>query len=225
MVKTADNITVTNGRLKNALKNQITPLVMPSVTKKIEKAVTQSQIQTGVMTKFYPYLDKCEVNLRDGSTVICRILHRFGGELIDFFTPLGTEETYCENLKEPCIIPRSGLNVCVLDINDGTNEQIMIGYFLSEDLIDIEPAEEGNAKITTITGVNEYWLCFGVGGFDIRTPKNPKTVVGGLIDGITEVKYADSNDTYTKAEIDKMIEDLRNEIIGEDDADDIESGY
>lgn len=214
-MKTTDNLTVTNGRLKKALSTQVDPIIMPQVNKKINKVAKDSQIQTGVMTKFYPYLDKCEVKLNSGDIVICRILHRFAGDLIEFFTPLSSHEEYCEKLHEPCIVPLCGLNVCVLDVNDDTDEQIMIGYFISDDLVDIEPAEEGCLKLTTLTDTNEYWLKFGVNGVDIRSPEPPITNVGKFDEDMLNVDYAtkdDLKDVVDLTEVYCRLDQLQDEI-------------
>ena len=214
-MKTTDNITVTDGRLNRALSTRVEPIIMPKVTKKITQAVNQSKFQLGTMTKFYPYLDKCEVELNN-ELVICSILHRFGGELIDFYTPLG-EEDFCDNLNEPCIIPRNGLGCLVLDIDNGTDEKIMCGFINLEELIGINPASPGNIKLVTRGGNNQYWLKFGNDGLDIRTINAPTTNIGDYDEDMSEVNYADSNETYTKEEIDKIIEDLRKEIHGDDE--------
>lgn len=215
-MKSVENMTITKPRLKKALKNQIEPLIMPMVNKKIMKAVNDSKIQVGVMTKFYHYLDKCEIRLNNGNKVICKILHRFGMELMDFYTPEG-EYDFCDKLKEPCIIPRANLNCLVLDVNDNKKERIMIGYFFDGDMDSWEPAEKGNFKVNTITGTNEYWIKFGVNGLDVRCPKKPTTTAGLMDDEMNEVSYANPDDYYTKEEIDKMLEELRKEGGNHDD--------
>ena len=211
-MKTTQNITVTNGRLTNALSKRIEPLIIPKVNKTINKAVDDSKIQIGILTKFYPYLDKVEVNL-NGKKILCRILHRFGGDIIDFYTPIG-EDDYCEELHEPCIIPREELEVAILDVNN-TDEQIMIGYLFDDELIGRNPASKGNLKLSYITGINEYWVKFGADGLDVRSPTTPVTNVGMEDNEMTEINYTNSEDTYSKSEIDKMFEDLRNEILGD----------
>ena len=57
----SSNVTVTEGRLKKALKDNIEPIMLPKVERTITKEVNNSKIRTGVITKFYPYLDKAEV--------------------------------------------------------------------------------------------------------------------------------------------------------------------
>lgn len=219
-MKTTDNITVTNGRLEKALKSRVDPIIMPQVTKQVNKAVNDSKFQIGVMTKFYPYLDKCEIEV-NGELVLCKILHRFIGDLCEYYTPVGDED-YCSTLNEPCIIPMGTLECLILDVNDDTDEQIMVGFINSEELIGVNPAKQGNLKLVSRTETNQFWIKFGLDGLDIRSPQAPITNVGEYDSTMEEVKYTNSNDVYTKAEVDQLIEDLRNEILGEDDADELE---
>lgn len=199
-MKTSDNITITDGRLKKALQDKVEKVIIPQINSKVNKTARDAKIQVATMTKFYPYLDKCEVDL-DGSLVICKILHRFSGELIDFYTPLGNND-YCERLHEPCIIPLETLKCLILDINDGSAEQVMIGYFLPDEIIGMDPATAGNLKLTSMGATNEYWITFGVSGLDIRSREMPTTNVGEFDSNMTNLEYVTKKD----------IEDL---IIGE----------
>lgn len=219
-MKTTDNITVTNGRLEKALKTRVEPIIMPQVTKQVNQAVKDSKFQIGVMTKFYPYLDKCEIEV-NGELVLCKILHRFIGDLCEYYTPVGDED-YCSTLNEPCIIPMGTLECLILDVNDNTDEQIMVGFINSEELIGVNPAKQGNLKLVSRTETNQFWIKFGLDGLDIRSPQAPTTNVGEYDSTMEEVKYTNSNEVYTKAEVDQLIEDLKNEILGEDDTDEPE---
>lgn len=219
-MKTTDNITVTNGRLEKALKTRVEPIIMPQVTKQVNQAVNDSKFQIGVMTKFYPYLDKCEIEV-NGELVLCKILHRFIGDLCEYYTPVGDED-YCSTLNEPCIIPMGTLECLILDVNDNTDEQIMVGFINSEELIGVNPAKQGNLKLVSRTETNQFWIKFGLDGLDIRSPQAPTTNVGEYDSTMEEVKYTNSNEVYTKAEVDQLIEDLKNEILGEDDTDEPE---
>lgn len=219
-MKTTDNITVTNGRLEKALKSRVEPIIMPQVTKQVNKAINDSKFQIGVMTKFYPYLDKCEIEV-NGELVLCKILHRFIGDLCEYYTPIGDED-YCSTLNEPCIIPMGTLECLILDVNDNTDEQIMVGFINSEELIGVNPATQGNMKLVSRTETNQFWIKFGLDGLDIRSPETPITNVGEYDSTMEEINYPDSKDVYTKAEVDQLIEDLRNEILGEDDTDEPE---
>lgn len=214
MSKTTDNITVTDARLNKALMNRVEPQFLPKVTTQINQAINDSKLQIGVITKFYPYIDRCEVEVND-ELIICRILHRYVGDLIDYYTPIGDED-YCDNLNEPCVIPRSQLECVVLDVNNDNNEQVMVGYLNSDEIVGINPAEMGNLKLVARTPTNQYWIKFGWNGLDLRLPDNPVTNTGEFDSEMEPIQY------YTKAEVDAIVEELRKEIHGEDDTDVIE---
>ena len=116
-MKRIDNITATQGRLKQAYDKGLGKLVQNDISKTVNNIVKDTRINTGVITKFYPYLDKAEVKLSNDKLILCKILHRYGGELIDYYTPTG-EEDYCIKLKEPCILPREELNCLIMDGDD-----------------------------------------------------------------------------------------------------------
>lgn len=198
-MKTSDNITVTDGRLKKALRTNVEDIIMPQVNQTVNKAVKDNKIQIARLTKFYPYLDKCEVDL-NGELVICKILHRFCGDLIDFYTPIG-DDAYCDDLHEPCIIPREKSECLVLDVNDDSKEQVMIGYFIPQELVNMNPAKQGNLKLACVGVSNQYWIKFGADGLDIRSPEAPVTNVGEFDKDMSPVDYADAGDTYTKEEV------------------------
>lgn len=221
-MKSSDKINVTDARLRNALKSEFDYSVMPGINNKILKVAYDSKMQVGVITKFYPYLDKVEVKLRNGTLILCRILHRFGGSLIDFYTPDG-ERDYCTKLKEPCIIPRSEFECLILDVNDTSKEQILVGYFISEELIGSNPAHSGNMKLVYIAGDNEYWIKFGREGLDIRLPDSLVMNQGRLDEEMETVDYINSNNFYTKEEVDKRIEEAIANALG-GNTDDITSG-
>ena len=196
-MKTSENITVTDGRLKKALRNNVENIIIPQINTKVNKTARDAKIQVATMTKFYHYLDKCEVDLNN-NLVICKILHRFSGDLIDFYTPIGDED-YCERLHEPCIIPRESLQCLVLDVNDGSDEQIMIGYFLPDELIGLSPATQGNLKLASMGVTNQYWIKFGADGLDIRSPDVPSTNVGEYDSDMANLDYV------TKKEVEDLI--------------------
>ena len=212
-MKTSENINVTDARLRNALKSEFDYSVMPGIKNKISKVASDSKMQVGVMTKFYPYLDKAEVELQNSSLVLCRILHRFSGNLIDFFTPEG-ENDYCTTLKEPCIIPREEIECLILDVNDSTDEHILVGYFISEELIGANPAKPGNLKLVSKTDDNEYWIKFGGDNLDIRIPEGLVMNQGRLDEEMKTVDYTNSNNVYTKEEVDKKIEEAITNALG-----------
>lgn len=217
-MKTTDNITVTDGRLHQALNKQVTRMMMPKVNKNITNAVNESKFQIGIMTKFYPYLDKCEVKIGD-DLILCKILHRFMGDLIDYHTPIGDED-YCSTLNEPCIIPLTPLECVIVDVNDNTDEWIMVGYVNSEELIGLNPASMGNLKLVSISAENQFWIKFGLNGLNIRSPNAPTTSVGEYDKDMIEIGNVNSTEVYTKEETDELIknaiDELKQEIMGVD---------
>ena len=128
------DITVTKGRVEEAIEGAITRTIGPKTTQQITNAVDNTKIRTGIITKFYPYLDKAEVSLDNtDEKVLCKILHRYGGEMLDFFTPNGDED-YCTELHEPCIIPRGDLQVLIVNIHDSDSDDwLMLGYYAAEE--------------------------------------------------------------------------------------------
>ena len=226
-MKTSSNITTTDGRVINAISPVIESVVDDKLNKTIKKEVNASKIHLGVLTKFYPYLDKAEVKV-DNKLILCKILHRMHGSLIDFFTPQGNY-AFCEKLQEPCVIPMSELDVLVADINDNTKEQLLLGYFIKEDVIYTSPAVQGHYNICDTGGTNQFGLDIGAGDINLDS-SNGVTFNEGLTPDETNVMtYANSSTVYTKKEvytkeevdelIKKAIEDLKEEIIngGEDD--------
>ena len=155
----SNDITVTDNRLLEALSNPVSKIVGNTVPQQIKKAVEALKIYTGVVTKFYPYLDKAEVKLDKGNKkVLCKILHRYGGELLDFYTPFG-EQTLCETLKEPCVIPRDTLHCLIVDVQDfDSNEHLILGFYMNEEIVGLNPAKPGNMKLITRGGSNHHWL-------------------------------------------------------------------
>ena len=91
------DITVTKPRAKNAVQKQIDKVVTPKIDNAVKTAVENERIRTGVITKFYPYLDKAMVKLdHTNKLILCKILHRYGGDLFDFYTPLSYKKIYDE---------------------------------------------------------------------------------------------------------------------------------
>jgi len=223
----SSNVTVTDGRLKKSLKDNIEPIILPKVERTITKEVNNSKIRTGVITKFYPYLDKAEVKLDNvHKKVLCKILHRFGGELLDLYTPNLDRKGFDKKLKEPFIVPRGAYHVLVAKIHDeDSTENLILGFYQNEELVGLNPASPGNFKIVTRGGTNQFWIKFGYDGLDLRLPKNSTTNVGEMDKYMSEVDYADSTnvytkeEVYTKTEVDKMLEDLKKELMEDIDND------
>lgn len=197
------NITATKGRLTRNLDKIIGKSIdSREIEKMVDTKVQESKAATGIVTKFYQHLDKAEVQL-DGSKkkVLCRILHRFGGELIDFYTPNG-DRKFCDKLKEPYIKPRGGLHCFVVQTQ---KEWLLLGYFQKDELVGINPAAMGDMKIVTRGGVNQYWIKFGYSGLDIRSSTTPVTNVGEMNDDMEEVNYASADKVYSREELDVII--------------------
>lgn len=222
-MRTTDSITLTNRRQYDPFKTLVNQIIDDrKIEETIQQTVDASKIRTGVLNKFYPYLDKAEVKLDNISKpVLCRIFHMFGGSLIDFFTPEGERE-FCENLKEPCIIPRGELHVLVADIsNEDANEMLMLGYFYPNDIVGIKPADPGYMKITDIGATNIWGVTIGYGEIKIITSNGISYTKGEFHTDNTDVVYADSENTYTKKEVFTkeeviaLLETMKQEIIEE----------
>lgn len=220
----SNDITPTQGRLRAAIDNAVTKPIIPQVLPEIETAVEKERIRTGVITKFYPYLDKAMVELDNSDEVVlCKILHRFGGELIDLYTPSADSSDYCDELHEPCVVPRDSLNCLIVNIDDADSEEYLIlGFYQNDEIVDLNPAAPGNLKLTYIGGTNQFWIKFGSDGLDLRLPKAATLNVGDMDKNMEEVDYADStnvytkDEVYTKEEVDELIRQRIAEALGDD---------
>ncbi|WP_407454411.1 hypothetical protein [Methanobrevibacter sp.] len=211
----SNDITVTDNRLLEALSDPVNKIVGNTVSQQIKNATEALKIHPGVVTKFYPYLDKAEVQLdKDNKKILCKILHRYGGELLDFYTPFG-EQTLCEKLKEPCVIPRDTLHCLIMDVQDfDSNEHLILGFYMNEEIVGLNPAKPGNMKLITRGGVNHHWISFGYCGLDIRTSNELTHEVGSQTDEAVPIEYANSNNVYDKEEVynKEEFDDKLNEI-------------
>ncbi|MBQ6511756.1 hypothetical protein [Methanobrevibacter sp.] len=196
------DVTVTDARMKEVLRNQVKPIISETVPPMINKSLEEVRLFTGIATKFYHYLDKVEVKLDNSdSTVLCKRLHIFGGDLVDLFTPTADHQSFCDKLKEPCIIPRDTLHCLVINIFDNSDEYLLLGFFQVEEFVGLNPAKPGNLKICAVGGLNQFWIKFGHDGLDIRTNETPTTNVGDMDADMSSVVYADSGEVYTKEEV------------------------
>ena len=229
-MKTLNKTTVTEGRMERAITDAVNRVAGPQLTQQINDSVENERIRTGVITKFYPYLDKAEVDLDNtNDTILCKILHRFNGDLIDFYTPLAAEESFDDDLHEPYIVPKAAQNVLVINIHDADSEEnLILGYYNNEEIVGFTPAPPGNMKLLSTRETNLFHIEFGVDGLDLRLPSPLKTNVGEMPADMVDVDYADANDTYTKEEVynkdevytkeevDELIHNLLIELQGED---------
>ena len=203
------NITATEGRLTSGFSTMVTKVLSDQkIEEKIVKAVDSAKIRTGRVTKFYHYLDKAEVKLDQdkNQTVLCKVLHSYGGTLMDLYTPSADSRGFCNKLKEPYYKPRGTLHVAVLNIHDAdSDEWLMLGYYNNEELVGLNPAKPGNIKLCARGGTNQYWVKFGFDGLDMRLPEKATTKVGKRNDNMGNVNYSNADDTYTKEEIDAIV--------------------
>ncbi|WP_458456221.1 hypothetical protein [Methanobrevibacter sp.] len=201
------DLTVTDARFKQALTNSVNSIIQETVPQMISKSVDGTKIRTGVVTKFYPYLDKAEVNLDNvNKKVLCKLPHRLVGSLIDFYIPSG-DNSYCEKLHEPCIIPREELHCLVLNIhNDDSDDYLLLSYYLPNEIVGFAPPNQGNMKITTFLPSAENYIEFGGGGLKVVSKTPIDANYGEYEDDITKLEYMTSEDVYDKTEIDALIE-------------------
>ena len=204
------NVTVTEGKFLSKLDKINQSSIEKTVPQAIENALNDVKIRTGIVLRFYPYIDKAKVKLDDtGKNLMCKVLHRYGGDLIDFYTPLAYDDGYDDTLHEPYIIPKSSQNVCVLNIHDkDSDEHLILGYYQNEEIVGFNPAKPGNIKIMSVCeDKNEYWIKFGKDGFNYKLPNKPNIQVGDVYDdkGVTDLDYVDSDNVYTKEEVDNLL--------------------
>lgn len=211
MVKTSDNVNVTDAKMKEVLRQQFSPLIHEAVAPMVKQAVDDAKIRTGVVTKFYPYLDKAEVQLDANKVkVICRLAHRYVGALIDFYTPVG-EDSFCEKFKEPCIIPREPLHCLVVKIHeDDSDDYLLVDYLLSDEIVGFAPPGQGAMRITNFRASYEDYIEFGGDGLKIQTKKPIESTYGEYEEDIKKFDYVSSDDVYSKEEVDNKINDELN---------------
>ena len=227
-MNTSKDLVITEGRAKKAFDDAATRVIMPTVDQKIKSSVEDERLRTGVIRKFYPYLDKAEVKFDNvNKKVLCKVLHRFGGELLDLFTPNLDRWGFDDKLRERYIVPRGAIHVVVANLHDADSEEhLILGSYQNEELVGLNPATPGNFKIATRGGHNQFWIKFGYDGLDIRLPGSSTMKVGEMDVDMTEVQYADTNDVYskeevyTKEEVDELIQKAIAEALGEDDTND-----
>lgn len=200
MVNSSD-VTVTDARMKSVLRKHVTPIINDTVPQIVTEAVNENKIHTGKLTKFYPYLDKAEVRFTGSKkTVLCKILHLYSGSLIDLFTPQG-ERSFCKKLKEPCVIPHSPLYCLVVDINDNTKEQLLLGYYHSTEFTGFKPAPNGGMKIIHFGGYKQNYIEFDGRKLQIRTSKEVAMEKGEYTQDNEPVERVNNGDVYTKEEV------------------------
>lgn len=201
------NVIATEGKLLSNLDKINQTSIEKTVPQTINEALKDVRIRTGRIVKFYPYIDKAKVKLDgNGKIVLCGILHRFGSDLIDFYTPLSYGTGYDDSLHEKYITPKFTQNVCVLNIDDNdSDEYLLLGSFLKDEIVGFNPAKPGNIKIMSVCeDGNEFWMKFGKDGFNYRLPSKPNIKVGNKYDeeGVQDFDYITGEDVYTREDID-----------------------
>lgn len=233
-MNTSKDLVMTDKRAQQAFDDAITRVTLPRINEQIKSSVDNERLRTGVIRKFYPWLDKAEVKFDNvNKKVLCKVLHRFGGELLDLFTPNLDRWGFDDKLKERYIVPRGAIHVVVANLHDAdSDEHLILGSYQNEELVGLNPAAPGNFKIATRGGHNQFWLKFGYDGLDIRLPNTSTMKVGEMDKDMTEIDYADAttvytkeevyskDEVYTKEEVDELIREAIQEALGEDGADD-----
>jgi hypothetical protein len=193
------NITDTDSRLLEGLTG-ISERVYDNknVDVQISNAVTDSMITTARLVKYYPSLNKCKVQLdNNGEYVFCTVLLLMGGDVMFLYTPLG-DRSFCEELREPCVIPRGLHRVFVAPINN-QEEWLMLGYYYPNEFVGFNPSKSGQFKILAFGSLGEYSIRFGVDGLEIVS--NGEIVKSEIDDFGEDV----STNTYSSEEIDELL--------------------
>lgn len=199
------NITDTSSRLLEHLSN-ISDNVYEdkNVDVQIDNAINDKLITTGKLLKFYPSINKCLVELGDGSTKICTNLMLMGGGLMFLYTPRG-DRVFCKDMKEACIIPWGDVYVFVAPVNN-LDVWVMLGYYFPNDFIGFNPSKQGQFKILAFGSMGEYSIRFGIDGFKIynngKMEKSEVDIYGEELE----------SDLYSKEDVDTIIADLTGRI-------------
>lgn len=199
------NITDTNSRLLENLSDINDKFYEgKNITGQINHTVHSNMITTARLVKFYPSINKCLVELGDGSTRLCTINMLMGGGLMFLYTPQG-DRSYCDDLHEPCIIPWSKVYCFVAPVNN-IKEWVMLGYYYPYDFVGFNPSKKGQFKILAFGSLGEYSIRFGLSGLEIVT--NGQVVKTEIDDFGKDV----STSYYDKESVDKVINELSDRI-------------
>ena len=202
----SNNITDTSSRLLSNLNNLSQKVYdEQNVGEQISNAVENSMITTGNVVKYYPSLNKSKVKLDNSNkTVLCKNISVIGGDMLCLFTPVG-DHTFCDDLKEPCILPRGSLSAIITPLKD-SEEWLLLGYFNRDELVGFNPSKQGNLKLLAFGSLGEYSIKFGVDGLKIyNNGKIEKSEVDYLGEDVGD-KF------YTIDEVDDKILDTTNNL-------------
>lgn len=212
------NITVSDARLKKAFKSLQESTSNSNTEKMVNEATDKAKLKTGVVTKYYMNLDKVEVILNGSNeTVSCRVLQLLGSEFIFKYAPAGDYE-WDAKLGTGYITPLTPMPCVVLPTDNGENstDYFLIGYYNSSDEPDfINAPPMGNVKLSYVSAVDEFLIQFGSQGFNTIT--NHINQYTGFNNEYTKpVDDLATKETlteyYTREEVDKLIEELREEL-------------
>ena len=204
---------ITNQRTKNALHTQFKDFLDgENIESQINKKIEEHSIKKGKIIEFYQYLDMALVELSDKKQVEAYILHRCYGGIVDLFTPLG-EQIISETKQEPCIIPRFYQEVLVAEI--GSDEYVILGYFNLQERMEgsFSPAESNEYIIKSLSDTNQGGLSISPSNINMSSA-NDITFQQSDVGKATDIKYANSENTYTKdkvynkMQVDAMIEEI-----------------
>jgi hypothetical protein len=204
---------ITNQRTKNALHNQFKDFLDgENIEGQINKKIEEHSIKKGKIIEFYQYLDMALVELSGGKQVEAYILHRCYGGIVDLFTPLG-EEAFSETKHEPCIIPRFYQEVLVAEV--GADEYVVLGYFNLQERMEgsFSPAKSNEYIIKSLSDTNQGGLSVTPSNINISSA-NDITFTQSDVGKATDIKYANSKNTYTKdkvynkEQVDLMIKEI-----------------
>ena len=216
------NITVTDARLKKAFTNLQQVTNDNKVSKQISEATEEAKLKTGVVNKYYVNIDKVEVTLNDsGETVMCRLLQLLGSDFDFKYTPTGDYDWDTE-LGTGYVVPRAPVPCVVLPTGntEQSTDYFLLGYYNSSDEPDgVVAPPLGNVKLTYISAVDEYLVQFGSQGFNtISASVNQYTGVASdytkPVDDLA-TKETLTEEYYTREEVDKLLEELREELTPE----------
>lgn len=220
----SSNITVTDARVLENLSKVNNVLNNDKTTKVVKEEVDNAKLKTGVIEKYYIHLNKAEVKLDDSNKIVtCRILQSFCNEFTIKYTPEG-DFGYDEVSGTAYITPRSKMECVVLPTSKSSKDTdyFLIGYFNSDNTPDLITAPTmGNIKLSYVSATDEYLVQFGANGFNVIT--NHLNQYEGVeseykkpIDDLATIETLEK-DYYTKEEVDELINNLRNELQGDDD--------
>lgn len=230
----ANNITVTDGRCRNALYVPFKQFLDgEKIPEQITKKIEEHGLKKGKVLEVYHYLDKSLVKLSSGEEVEAWHLHRCLGSIVDLYTPEG-EQVLSERKNEPCISPKYELKALVAEVG---KEYVLLGYYNPNMVGAYSPADIGTYLIKTITDTSQGGL--KVAPQEIKLISNTGVAFKEQDLGeSTDIHYANAEDTpnkkdiytkdrlytkdklYTKTEVDelikKAIDELKEEILGDD---------